>query len=63
MFGWLSRAANDASLTNISVKSGRWWRLVSIVLITIRFSNPSSPLILARQTSAIPPTASRDSIS
>ena len=63
MFGWLSRAASDASLANISVSSGRWWSWVSIVLITIRFSKPSRPLILARQISAIPPTASRDSIS
>src|SRR3954452_12511951 len=31
--------------------------------MTIRFSNPSIPLIFARQTSAIPPEASSESIS
>ena len=34
-----------------------------IVLMTIRFSNPCAPLIFARHTSAIPPAASRESIS
>ena len=56
MFGWLRRAASDASLTNISTSSGRCCRVVNMVLMTTRF-------ILARHTSAIPPVASSDSIS
>ena len=63
MLGWLRRAASDASLTNISTSSGRCCSDVSIVLMTTRFSNPSTPFILARHTSAIPPVASSDSIS
>ncbi len=63
MFGWASCADSDASATNIFTSSGRWLRCVCIVLMTIRFSKPSIPLMRARQTSAIPPAASRESIS
>ena len=48
---------------NICASSGRLCRAVCIVLMTIRFSNPCAPLIFARHTSAIPPAASRESIS
>ncbi len=63
MFGWLNAEASVASLMNISTRSGRPASCGSIVLMTIRFSKPRTPLSLARQTSAIPPVASFESIS
>src|SRR6186997_336418 len=48
---------------NICTSSGRLCSDGSIVLMTIRFWNPCAPLIFARHTSAIPPAASRESIS
>jgi len=62
MLGWLSRPAIAASATNICTSSARCWSAVSIVLMTIRRSNPAAPVTRARQTSAIPPVASRESI-
>ena len=63
MFGWLNAEASVASLMNISTRSGRPASCGSIVLMTIRFSNPRTPFSLARQTSAMPPVASFESIS
>src|SRR5262245_49583585 len=63
MFGWVSCAVIAASPMNICTSSGRLCSAVSIVLMTMRFSNPCAPLIFARHTSAIPPAARRESIS
>ena len=64
MFEWQSCAASAASLMNICDQLGPVLQVdVSIVLMTMRFSNPCAPLIFARHTSAIPPAARRDSIS
>src|SRR5437016_9316579 len=57
MFGWSSRAANRASLRNIStncLSRARWGR---IRFRQTSFSNPAAPAWRARYTSAIPPEA------
>ena len=59
MWAWLSWAASLASSTNISTKSElsvRWGR---IFLIATVFWKPSTPVMRAFQTSAMPPTPIR----
>src|SRR3954447_25894627 len=59
MLGWFSCAASFASLRNIFTKLACFERCGRMRLMTMVFSNPSSPACRARKISAMPPTAMR----
>ncbi|MCZ7652798.1 MAG: hypothetical protein M5U13_17140 [Thermoanaerobaculia bacterium] len=61
MWLWSSWAASFASSMNIVTKSELSVRCGRMRLIATVFWNPSTPLLRAFQTSAMPPTAMRSS--
>ena len=58
IFGWVSCAVSFASSMNIATKFGSAARWGRIRFTTRIFSKPCDEVILARNTSAMPPTAS-----
>jgi hypothetical protein len=59
MFGWWSRAEILASLTNISANAGSLDKNGKTRLIATGRTNPSTPRVVALNTSAMPPPPSR----